>query len=107
MRVEHGGHWAEVSEEPFGWLPKGRIRDAGYTGFNAGFALALVMDRVTTWSRDDDPKSASSWETVDPAFGDRIFVAAFDVWKRYDKDPNSKGGRSKASPPASESETPA
>lgn len=94
MRVTSGDHWADVSEEPFGWRPKNRIRDAVDGGFYDGFIVALVTDRVTAWSEPGDPKQPEAWETVDAVFGDKVLAAALDIWKRT-PDPNDSSDESK------------
>ena len=106
MRVTSGSHWAELSEEPFGWRPKNRLRDAAAgEGFYDSFALALVIDRTTAWSYEADPKKAESWETVDDRFGDAVLAAALKVWNGA-PDPNDSSGKSSPLPPDDQSETP-
>lgn len=108
MRVEHGGHWAEVSEAPFTWGQRNRIRDAAATGgFYESFAVALVTNRVTAWSEAGDPSDPKAWEPVDDDFGDAVLAAALGTWKKA-PDPNSTSGdgsRSATSPQDSASET--
>lgn len=105
MRVTGGGHWAEVSEAPFGWRAKNRIRDTADGPFYESFILALVTDRVTAWSLDTDPKDSESWEAVPVEFGDAVLTAALAVWTGA-PDPNVSSGESKPSPQADPSETP-
>jgi hypothetical protein len=105
MRVTSGSHWAELSEEPFGWRAKNRIRDAAAEGFYDTFGVALVMDRVTAWSYTADPKAAESWEAIDDKFGDAVFSAALRIW-RGAPDPNDSSGKPKRSPRAARSKTP-
>ena len=106
MRAEHGGHWAELSEEPWTWGQKNRIRDAAARpGFYESFAVALVTSRVTTWSETGDPTDAKAWEPVDADFGDECFRKALDLW-RGAPDPNAIAPPSSDSPTAAASETP-
>jgi hypothetical protein len=105
MRVEHGGHWAEVSEAPFTWRGKNRIRDAADGPFFESFAQALVQDRVTAWSEPGDPKLPEAWDAIDADFGDAILKASLNVWKAA-PDPNATGSQSSDSRPEAPSETP-
>ena len=107
MRVEHGGHWAELSEAPFTWGQRNKIRDAIDGGFFTSFATTLVSQRVTTWSYETDPTDVKSWADVDGGFGDAVFAAALKSWKDA-PDPNeaSGDGKSSPSPQDSPSETP-
>jgi len=107
VRVESGNHWAELSEEPFTWGQRNKIRDAADGPFFESFAVTLVTQRVTAWSYDTDPRDPKSWEPVDDAFGDAVFKKALESWKAA-PDPNaaSGGGKSSPSPLASPSETP-
>jgi hypothetical protein len=105
MRVTSGSHWAELSEEPFGWRAKNRIRDAAAEGFYDTFGVALVIDRVTAWSYTADPKAAESWEAIDDKFGDAVFSAALRIWQGA-PDPNDSSGKSSPLPPDDPSETP-
>ena len=105
MRVEHGGHWAELSAAPFTWGQKNRIRDAADKPFFEGFATTLVTQRVTSWSEPGDPADPKAWEPVDADFGDAVFKAALETWKAA-PDPNATVPPSSDSPPAAPSETP-
>src|SRR3990167_3542729 len=106
MRVEHGGHWAELSETPFTWGQRNRIRDAAAReGFFESFAVALVTSRVTAWSESGDPTDAKAWEPVDADFGDVVFRAALDQWKAA-PDPNASAPPSSDSPAAAPSQSP-
>jgi hypothetical protein len=107
VRVESGPHWAEVSERPFTWGQRNRVRDAIDGPFFASFATTLVAARVTQWSYDTDPSDPKSWEEVDDTFGDAVLEAALQTWKDA-PDPNAKSGEDKSSPSPqdSESETP-
>jgi hypothetical protein len=106
MRVTSGSHWAELSEEPFGWRAKNRLRDAAAgEGFYDSFALALVIDRTASWSYTADPKDAASWEAVDVAFGDAVLSAALRIWQGA-PDPNDSSGKSSPLPQDDPSETP-
>ena len=106
MRVDSGNHWAELSEEPFTWGQRNRIRDAADGKFFTSFAVTLVTQRVTAWSEPGDPSLAEAWDTVDDTFGDAVLTAALELWKDA-PDPNASSGDGKPSPspPASESET--
>jgi hypothetical protein len=105
MRVEHGGHWAELSEAPFTWGQKNRIRDSADKPFYGGFATVLVTQRVTSWSEAGDPTEPAAWEPVDSDFGDAVFRAALDLWKAA-PNPNATSAPSGPSPEARPSETP-
>jgi hypothetical protein len=107
VRVDSGNHWAEISEEPFTWGQRNRIRDAADGPFFASFATTLVAQRVTSWSEEGDPTDPASWEAVDDKFGDAVLTAALETWKDA-PDPNAPSGESKSSPSPqdSESETP-
>lgn len=107
MRVEHNGQWAELSDAPFTWGQRNRVRDAIDGGFFSSFAPTLVAERVTAWSYPSDPHDVKSWESVDDSFGDAVLGAALKVWKDA-PDPNTTSGdgsKSKTSPQDSESET--
>jgi len=97
VRVEHGGHWAELSEAPFTWGQKNKVRDSVDKPFYGGFATALVTQRVTAWSEAGDPTDPAAWEPVDADFGDAVFRAALDAWKAA-PDPNGASGDGKSSP---------
>jgi len=107
VRVEHGGHWADLSEAPFTWGQKNRIRDAADKPFFETFAVALVTNRVTAWSEPGEPSEPKAWEPVDADFGDAVFKAALSIWSAA-PDPNaaSGDGKSSPSPQDSPSETP-
>ena len=106
MRVEHGGHWAELSEAPFTWGQRNRIRDAAAKeGFYESFQVALVTQRVTSWSEQGDPADPKAWDPVDAEFGDAVARAALETWKAA-PDPNATVPPSSDSPPAAPSETP-
>ena len=97
MRVDSGNHWAELSEEPFTWGQRNKIRDAADGPFFTSFATTLVTVRVTSWSEKGDPKSAEAWESVDDTFGDAVLTAALKTWKDA-PDPNAASGDDKSSP---------
>src|SRR3990172_11824086 len=106
MRAEHGSHWAELSEAPFTWGQKNRIRDAAAKeGFYGSFAVALATSRVTAWSETGDPTDPKAWEPVDANFGDVVFRAALDLW-RAAPDPNATAPPSSDSPAAAASGAP-
>lgn len=105
MRVEHGGHWAELSEAPFTWGQRNKLRDATDGPFYQSFAVALVTDRVTAWSEPGDPKLPEAWAPVDDGFGDAVLVAALRIWKGA-PDPNATRSQSSDSRPVEQFETP-
>jgi hypothetical protein len=107
VRVESGDHWAELSEEPFTWGARNRLRDAADGPFFASFAVALVAERTTAWSEPGDPTKPEAWDSVDDKFGDADLQAALQLWKDA-PDPNAASGddKSSPSPPDSESATP-
>ena len=104
MRVEHGSHWAEVSEEPYTWGQRNKIRDAADGKFFEGFAVTLVSQRVTAWNCDGDPSDPDSWEPVDDKFGDKVLAAALKTWREV-PDPNDSSAPSEPSPEARPSRT--
>ena len=104
MRVDHDGHWAELSEDPFTWGQRNRIRDAADGPFFSSFATTLVTERVTSWSEPGDPKLPAAWETVDDGFGDAVLTAALKSWKDA-PDPNAQSGDGKSSPSPQDSES--
>jgi hypothetical protein len=107
MRVVSGDHWAEVSEEPYTWGQKNRIKDSvRHEGFTP-FKLKLVTERVTSWSEAGEPSDPAAWDPVDNEFGEAVFGAALKTWAAV-PDPNapSGDGSSSPSPLASPSETP-
>lgn len=93
MRVESGRHWAELSEEPFLWGEKNRLRQAAAEPLFTSFGPLLVATRVTAWSYASDPGDLASWDTVDAAFGDVVLRAALDQWKA-EPDPNDSSAPS-------------
>ena len=107
MRVESGTHWAELSEEPFTWGARNRLRDAADGPFFESFAVALVTERTTAWSEAGDPKDPKAWDPVDSTFGDEVLQAALKLWKGA-PDPNAQSGEDKPSPSPQDSgsETP-
>lgn len=108
MRVEHGGHWADISDAPFTWGQRNRIRDAADGPFFQSFATTIVAERVMAWSEPGDPHDAKAWDEVDGTFGDKVLSAVLAQWKDT-PDPNTTSGdvsRSDTSPQGSESETP-
>lgn len=105
MRVEHGGHWAELSEAPFTWGQRNRIRDAADGNFFSSFSPTLVSQRVTAWSYETDPTDPKAWDDVDDGFGDAVLAAALKTWKGA-PDPNDTSAPSEPSPEARPSKTP-
>lgn len=89
-RVELNGLWAEIDETPLKWGQRNALRAAASRDFWADFAPALVSMTVTKWSLDTDPSDPTSWNPVDPEFGDAVFAEALKVWKARDEatDPN-------------------
>jgi hypothetical protein len=98
VRVEHGSHWADVSEEPYTWGQRNAARDAAAEGeFYGKFAVKLVTLRVTAWSEAGEPSDPKAWEAVEDGFGDAVFKAALDTWSRA-PDPNDPSGEGRPSP---------
>ena len=105
MKVTSGSHWAELSDEPYTWGQRNKIRDAADAdSFYQSFAVALVSERTTAWSYETDPRDPASWEAVDDAFGDAVFAAALESWKVI-PDPNASSAQSAPSPAARQSRT--